>query len=326
VLGFGCAPVMGRIGRKPSLCALAAAYDAGVTFFDTARSYGYGESESVLGEFLQTKRDRVVLATKFGILPVPQRRWKRALMPAARIIVNGVPWARRLTRSQVNAQFQNNQLTKEVLRTSLEQSLRKLRTSYVDILFIHSAPISILEHYDLLEGLEKLVASGKIRVAGISADPDVIARILETHNPLLNALQFPVNIFDPSLTSHVSAVRHRELIFVANHPFGGIERVARSQAHLRRLAASSAISDELRGKLKLIDDEVLAELVLNLVLNDTGVHIVVPSMMKLSHLQANIRGISSCRFTTQELAWIRHNLAQSEPPRGLDLRQECSQQ
>jgi aryl-alcohol dehydrogenase-like predicted oxidoreductase len=44
LLGFGCAPLMGRVGHRDSLRAPAAAMHAGITFFDTARSYGYGES------------------------------------------------------------------------------------------------------------------------------------------------------------------------------------------------------------------------------------------------------------------------------------------
>ena len=43
--------MMGRVGRKASLAALTAAYDNGVIFYDTARSYGYGESEALLGDF-----------------------------------------------------------------------------------------------------------------------------------------------------------------------------------------------------------------------------------------------------------------------------------
>jgi aryl-alcohol dehydrogenase-like predicted oxidoreductase len=50
-------------------------------------------------------------------------------------------------------------------------------------------------------------------------------------------------------------------------------------------------------------------MVLNLVLTDTGIQVVVPSMMKMSHLQANVQAISNCRFTREELAWLRCNLA-----------------
>jgi aryl-alcohol dehydrogenase-like predicted oxidoreductase len=56
VLGFGCSAVLGRAGRRASLAALGAAYEAGITFYDTARSYGYGESEALLGEFLRGRQ------------------------------------------------------------------------------------------------------------------------------------------------------------------------------------------------------------------------------------------------------------------------------
>ena len=69
-LGLGCAAIMGRVGRRESLAALGAAWDAGINFFDTARSYGYGESEALLGGFLRgNRRSQAVVCTKFGILP-----------------------------------------------------------------------------------------------------------------------------------------------------------------------------------------------------------------------------------------------------------------
>jgi aryl-alcohol dehydrogenase-like predicted oxidoreductase len=292
------------------LRALHAAYEAGVTFFDTARSYGYGESEAILGEFLQGRRESVVLATKFGIVPVPHRRWKQALKPVVRKILDLVPSARRVIQKQVMAQFRENQFTRDVLHKSLEESLRKLRTDYVDVLFMHSAPASVLAQCDLLEDLERLIASGKIRIAGISADPGVIATALETQAPPLRAMQFPVNLFDLTLMRHIAAAQHRGLMFVANHPFGGIERVAHSRARLRELAASPTISTELRKKLTSKDDEILPEIILNLVLTKTGIQVVVPSMMKMDHLRANVKAVSNCRFTPSELALIRCNLAQ----------------
>ncbi len=72
ILGFGCSAVMGRVSRKASLAALTAAYDCGIIFYDTARSYGYGESEALLGEFFRGRRDQVLLSTKFGILQPPR--------------------------------------------------------------------------------------------------------------------------------------------------------------------------------------------------------------------------------------------------------------
>jgi D-threo-aldose 1-dehydrogenase len=68
-LGFGCGGVMGRVGRRQSLRVIAAALDGGITHFDVAPLYGYGEAEALLGEALADKRDRVVVASKFGLNP-----------------------------------------------------------------------------------------------------------------------------------------------------------------------------------------------------------------------------------------------------------------
>src|SRR3954452_8900176 len=82
-LGFGCGSVMGRVGRAASLRAIAAALDAGITHFDVARLYGYGEAETLLGEALRGRRDRVVIASKFGLMPPQASRALRRLKPLA---------------------------------------------------------------------------------------------------------------------------------------------------------------------------------------------------------------------------------------------------
>src|SRR5580692_11204802 len=108
-LGFGCAALMGRVNRKKSLRALAAAHDAGITFFDTARSYGYGDSESVLGEFLFGRRQNALISTKFGIVPARQELWKRTLRPIARSVFSVFPSVRKAARGQIAAQLKPNQ-------------------------------------------------------------------------------------------------------------------------------------------------------------------------------------------------------------------------
>ena len=97
-IGFGCAALLGRSGRSESLRALAAAWEEGIRFFDTARSYGYGESEALLGEFLRGRREQAVIATKFGILAARQSAWKQAAKAVARKIIAVAPGARGLIR------------------------------------------------------------------------------------------------------------------------------------------------------------------------------------------------------------------------------------
>ena len=68
-IGMGCASLGSRVGRREGLKALARAYDAGITWFDVAPSYGDAEAETILGEFVQGRRDKIRICTKVGIRP-----------------------------------------------------------------------------------------------------------------------------------------------------------------------------------------------------------------------------------------------------------------
>ncbi len=110
-LGFGCGSVMGRVGRAQSLRAIASAVDAGVTHFDVARLYGYGEAEAVLGEALRGRRDRVVIASKFGLVPTRAASALRGLKPLVQRVVAGLPVLRPLVRSIVGTARRADRLT-----------------------------------------------------------------------------------------------------------------------------------------------------------------------------------------------------------------------
>ncbi|MCB0910129.1 MAG: aldo/keto reductase [Propionibacteriaceae bacterium] len=118
------------------IATMRAGFDSGINFFDTAASYGDGGAEVMLADALwvggHCRRDEVVVATKGGVLPDGRRN---------------------STRSSLTAE--------------LEASLRRLRTDYVDIFFVHwpdpkTAPES------LAETLAGFVASGKARLTGVS--------------------------------------------------------------------------------------------------------------------------------------------------------------
>ncbi len=308
-IGFGCAALLGRTGKRDSLRALGAAWDEGIRFFDTARSYGYGESEALLGAFLKGRRDQALVATKFGILPAPQSGWKRVAKSAARSLLSVVPSARSLVRKAAGTQFSPNQFTIPVLQQSIEESLRKLGTDYVDILFLHSAPSSVLEQQDLLAAMGRLVDQGKVRLAGLSGDPSVVETALERQTPPLRAMQFPCNIFDLSAAFRLVGKNTTGNLLVANHPFGGVARVQACRSILRRLSAAPHIDPVLKEKLGNIDDQTLAEIVFDCILRDTGIHLVIPSMMRVDHVLANVRAASHSRFTSAEVQVIRDILA-----------------
>ena len=230
VLGMGCAAMMGRAGRRESLAALGAAYDAGITFFDTARSYGYGACEGLLGEFFAWgRRDSIVLCTKFGILPGNPGGWKNKVKPLARAILNVVPQLRGIVRKHAADQFTPGQFSVETLRSSFETSLRELKTDHVDILLMHGPPASVLQQEDLLEELRRMVDTGKVRLAGVSAEGNVIRSVFAQHAPVLKVAQFPLNPFAMDLASLTTAAA-KSLMPIANHPLA-----ARKESHVAEI-------------------------------------------------------------------------------------------
>jgi aryl-alcohol dehydrogenase-like predicted oxidoreductase len=302
-LGFGCAAVSGRVSRRDSLTALGTAFDAGITFYDTARSYGYGQSESVVGEFLQGRREQVVLCTKFGILPGTQGGWKQRLKPLARTALKVFPGLRKAVQRQVGDQFVPGQFSVEVLRTSFETSLRELKTEYVDILLLHAAPATVLQQEDLLEALGRLVESGRVRMAGISGELPVIAEYFALRPKELTTAQFALNL--SSMSFGAETRRNADLLLVGNHPFGGPSGAAAARVVLQKLASSASLPKELREKLDGSDPQVFPELVLNCVLAGTGIAAVIPAMMQTRHIESNVRAVESCRFTDEQLDVIR---------------------
>jgi aryl-alcohol dehydrogenase-like predicted oxidoreductase len=305
VLGFGCAALLGRASRKESLTALAAAVDAGITFFDTARSYGYGGSEGLLGEFFAGRRHEVVICTKFGILPSAQGGWKQKIKPLARAVVKAVPALRKAAQQQAVGQFVGGQFDVATLKASFETSLRELRTDYVDMLIMHAAPESVLTQDDLLEAMGRLVESGKVRMAGISAELPVISRYFAQRPKPLTTAQFALNMAVMDFVAETQ--RNSDLLLVANHPFGGPGGDA--AARIDALRVSEALPKGLREKLVAGDPQVMPEVVLNCILDGTGVAAVIPAMIQPRHIASNVGAVEKCRFRSEELGLLRQVLA-----------------
>ncbi len=309
VLGFGCSAVMGRVGRSDSLRAMAAAWDAGINFFDTARSYGYGESERVVGQFLKGRRGEAILCTKFGIQPAAGSGWKRGLKPVAQAVIKAVPSLRGYARSQAAAAFVATPFSVDLLRGSLETSLRELGTDYVDILLLHAAPMEALRQTDLYEALERLIAEGKIRMAGISGTHDVIEQAFEHGPPVLTTAQFamdPENFAFAAVTERTGSQR---MFLVANHPFGGPDKVKRLAARIEALRDDETLPAGLREMLSPNDPQVLPEVIFGCILTGTGISAIVPSMMRPENLRSNVAALQNCRFTPEQLTLLRERLA-----------------
>jgi aryl-alcohol dehydrogenase-like predicted oxidoreductase len=302
-LGFGCASMMGRVGHRDSLRALHAAWDAGITLFDTARSYGYGEGEALLGDFLSasSRRDSAIVISKFGIPFYPMPSWKAAAKPIVRSALRLLPSARSLVRTHVASTPTPHTYDVQTLRSSLEQSLRALRTDHLDVLLAHEAPATLAAQDDLLTELQSLIDQGKIRRAGVSCSRADAAQLAVSAPPLLSVLEYPAwHLAD--WPSHVPA--HRRLI--ANHPFGGAVYAKRVTEALAVVANSPLCDVHLREKLRGDRDLCLAEFWFARTRQVSAPHVIVTSMLQPSHLESNLRAIDSDRFSTHDIAAIEH--------------------
>jgi aryl-alcohol dehydrogenase-like predicted oxidoreductase len=140
VAGLGCNNFGGRLDVERTRAVVDAAIEAGITLLDTADIYGgSGRSEEALGEVLAGRRDKVVLATKFGHWAVDM-----GYGPAA-----GAKGGR------------------AYIRRAVEQSLRRLRTDYIDLYQIHT-PDRVTPVEETLTALGELVTEGKVRYIGHS--------------------------------------------------------------------------------------------------------------------------------------------------------------
>ncbi len=176
-LGMGCWAIGGTWGPEglplgwsktddqESIKALKHGYERGITLFDTAATYGYGHSEEVLGEALHDVRSKVLIATKFGC-------------PC----------------DDVKREGRGESVERESIIKECEDSLRRLRTDYIDIYQLHIQSVEIDQIDDVVETLEFLKEKGYIRSYGWSTDSPKKAEAILKY-PSCSAIQFDLNIF-----------------------------------------------------------------------------------------------------------------------------------
>lgn len=170
-LGLGCARIGGIFKSEPAqfIELLTAARDRGINFFDTADMYSQGESEKLLGKAFKRGRHDVIIASKVGYCLPSQRQLIAKIKPFVRPLIKLLKIKRENLPQAVRGELAQN-FEPAYIRSAVEASLKRLRTDYLDILQLHSAPVEVVERGDWQGALEALKRAGKIRHYGISCD------------------------------------------------------------------------------------------------------------------------------------------------------------
>jgi hypothetical protein len=172
-LGFGCASLGSRVSAAQGLRALGFAFDRGVTFFDVAPSYGDGEAEEILGKFVAGRRERVTICTKFGIPRPFVSPLMRLLRPAARAAAKVLPRLRAGAAAE-SLTSGRRRLHAEEIESSVTESLRRLKTDYIDVLALHEPSLEDCTSEVILRELQRIIAKGYVRCVAIAGAPEAI--------------------------------------------------------------------------------------------------------------------------------------------------------
>ncbi|MFV8816741.1 aldo/keto reductase [Haliea sp. E17] len=273
-IGFGCMSLSWAYGRKPTdeegAAILHRALDLGYDHLDTARLYGMGHNEELLGKSLKGLRERFYLASKTGIFVEGDKRW-----------VDCRP---------------------QTLRTALEASLKTLQTDYIDLYYLHrhdyDTPVE-----ESVGALGDLIREGKIGGIGLSeVSAATLRRAAKEHH--ITAVQNEYSLWtrNPEL-GVLEACRELGTTFVAFSPLGrgvltGTIQDTAEFAENDFRASMPRFSDEnwphnrelvhVFAKMAEAEGVTPAQLALAWVLS-RGEHVVaIPGTGRMQHLEENI--------------------------------------
>jgi aryl-alcohol dehydrogenase-like predicted oxidoreductase len=192
-LGLGCMGMSGVYGVADETEAIATihrAIDLGVNFLDTADAYGKGHNETLIGKAIRDRRDRVIIATKFGLSDVSTGGYT--------IPVNGRP---------------------EYVRSACEASLRRLGVETIDLYYQHRVdPNTPIE--DTVGTMAELVTEGKVRYLGLSEASAATIRRAHAVHPIA-ALQSEYSLWSRDVEAEIlPTCRELQIGFVPWSPLG----------------------------------------------------------------------------------------------------------
>ncbi|MGY2119195.1 aldo/keto reductase [Nocardia gipuzkoensis] len=306
--GLGCmgmSEFYGPSDLTESRATLDRALELGVTLFDTADVYGSGHNEEFLSDFVGAHRDRVVLATKFGIV-------RKADDPAYRGFDNSPAY----------------------IRSSVEGSLRRLRIDTIDLYYMHRKdPAVPIE--DTVGAMAELVREGKVRALGLSEVTGAELRAAHAVHPIA-AVQSEWSLFSRDVErTVVPAAAELGVTFVPYSPLGrgfltgsftGSTDAKDFRSSMPRFSGENATRNaELLGPLRAIADArgiTLAQVALAWVHAQAGVHglavVPIPGTRSRTRLTDNVAA-ATIALTADELATLEPIAGQVAGTRYADM-------
>ena len=286
--GLGGGPCSyGPVDDQESIETLKYAYQTGVNFFDTSDAYGNGHSEEIVGTALKDLRKKVIIASKVGCLPHSGRE-----MP--------------------------QDFSASHIRKSIETSLKRLQTDYLDLYQLHSPLLKDLENPEVLETLQALKKEGKIRAFGISVrSPQDGLIAIEKYG--YESVQVNFNLIDQrAVESGLFDLAKKEKTgIIARTPFcfgfltdkyspdttfdENDHRRNWPKAQIERWIESAKLFDSL-CKSK---GQSHAQLALKFCLAYDSVSTVIPGMMNIEQVKENTKSSDLTDLSPEDLAIIK---------------------
>ncbi|WP_423188444.1 aldo/keto reductase [Alkalibacterium sp. f15] len=252
----------GKMADEDAIGLVHEALEAGCNFFDTAPNYGFGKSEELLGKALKGRRDQVVISSKCGHHTDDVQSFEP-----------------------------------EKLLESVEGSLKRLNTDYLDSLLLHNPPFSALDqHSPQFEMLEKLKKQGKIRAYGASVDTakEINALLDKTNSQIIEVMfnafyQEPLPAMKRAYDEGVGLIVKVPLDsgwltgkYDANTTFTGI----RSRWSKEDIKKRAELVDKVRGIIG--EDESMVKVALQYILSFKEISTVIPGAKNSQQLQQNL--------------------------------------
>jgi aryl-alcohol dehydrogenase-like predicted oxidoreductase len=272
-----------RVSRR----ALQEALEQGINFFDTSSVYGDGHSESLIGEITVGRRDRLVIATKGGIEP----------------------------------SYRGYDFSAAALRRSLEGSLSRLKTDYIDIFQLHNASAEVVSSLDHLgELFGRFTSEGKVRAFGFStpAPDDALALIdfpgtacFQVNCNLLDWRAVDIGLFHRVAEKGIGIIARTPMAFgfltgqfAADSVFDPSDH--RGRWPREKIAAWVEAANELFAALKVSHStDERAAVAVRFCLSFDVVGTVIPGMLDPQEVRANSAAAAHGRLRPDELEQIK---------------------